>query len=95
MKRERIKSASVYVVAYPQGISGFRKPDVPALVSGWTKRTDLLPDWSGYLGPLEALRWSLDNGRLPEFRPRTSLDQACTWIQEAPRERRIAFLGGE
>lgn len=65
---KRIYKAKLYICAVPQGISGFRQPSVPAIVTGLRLKRDSLLPWSGQrLGPLNAARFRLEDGRLPEF----------------------------
>lgn len=43
----RIYKAKLYIVAIPQGISGFPKPSLPAIVTGARLKRDLLKPWTG------------------------------------------------
>ena len=48
-RRDRIYSDRLYVVAEPQGISGFPRPSAPAIVTGRELRRSRRYDWVGRL----------------------------------------------
>jgi hypothetical protein len=83
VNRAPIYSKRLYLVSMPQGISGFRKPSIPALVSGIVKRRDLLED-SDRFGNCNVLRWRMDDGHLPEFQPVGSYAEACDFVAANP-----------
>lgn len=83
--RDRVKRDAIYLVAFPTGISGFRGPDEPALVTGRVVKRDGLRPWTGqHLGKLDTLTWEMFDGHLPGHCPRGTLAQACEWLKANP-----------
>lgn len=84
--RSRIYNTRVYLVYVPQGISGFPKPPILAVVSGAQYRRDrakLIP-YSGGEGDLNTRAWRLDDGHVPDCQPRATYNEACTFAQANP-----------
>lgn len=82
--RERIYSRRLYVVALPQGISGFPKPSVPAIVTGARKRRDLLRDWTDRHEPVSTATFRMFDGHLPEYQPRGGIEAVTAFLEANP-----------
>lgn len=82
--RERIYSARLYIVSMPQGISGFRLPSVPAIVTGARKRRDLLDDWPDRITPVSAATFRLGDGHLPEHQERGDIERVTAFLAANP-----------
>ena len=83
MTKPRIYSKRLYIVALPQGISGFRQPDVGAIVTGARKRRDLLYDWDGRLN-ISTTTFRLGTSRDPDFAPVGGIEAVETFLAANP-----------
>lgn len=84
MKRPRIYSTRLYIVGLPQGISGFRQPDVPGIVTGARKRRDLLHDWIGRLPTTDSATFQLNDGRASEYRELGNIERVEAFLIAHP-----------
>ena len=87
MSKQRIYSKRLYIVGIPQGISGFRKPAIPAIVTGLRHRTHQVyePTWSGQLpAPVSAATFRMEDGHLPECQPRGDIEAVTTFLAANP-----------
>lgn len=84
--RPRIYKDRLYLALVPQGISGFPKPAILAVVSGRVYRRDyytLLP-LTGGEGNLNARVWRMEDGHLPDQQPRGTYNEACDFVRSHP-----------
>lgn len=87
--RGPIKPKALYIVALPQGISGFRKPSVPAIVTGKRVRRDFLEPWTGKL-VVSAATFRMNDGHLPDFQPRGGIDAVTDFLAANPYSEAVA-----
>jgi len=74
-----------FLVDIPQGISGFPKPSMPALVTDkYMKNHPLAKPQQVQLGNLSTLTWRWNDGHLPEYQPTGTLDEAVKFLQANP-----------
>lgn len=93
MSGKRIYRDRLYVVALPQGISGFRQPSIPALVTGASLKANGYADWNSHDGRfiVSGVKvWRVNDGRLPEFQPRMSFDEAAAYLKVNPYSYMVA-----
>lgn len=93
MNRKRIYKDRLYVIALPQGISGFCRPSVPAIVTGHVKKRDLLPDWGGKLD-VNTAQFRMNNGRCPEYQPVGGISEVTEFLKENPFSSAVAITTG-
>jgi hypothetical protein len=91
---ERIHSKRLYLVAMPQGISGFHEPSVPAIVTGARKRRDLLGTWTGARVVVSAATFRLNDGHLPEFQPTGGIGAVTAFLATSPMSEAIVTERG-
>ena len=85
MADKRIKSKALYIVGLPTGISGFRGPDQPGIVTGARLRRDLLQDWSERLRvPVSGARFRMNDGHLPAYQPVGDIQAVTAFLAENP-----------
>ena len=82
--RERIKPDALYIVALPQGISGFPKPSIPAIVTGRRLKRDHYFPWSGSRVIVSAATYRMDDGRMPEFQAQGDIQAVTTFLAANP-----------
>ena len=78
-----IHSKCLYVVALPQGISGFQRPSIAGIVTGARKRRDLLEDWTGKLNVSTAL-FRMNDGHLSDFQPVGGIAKVTDFLAANP-----------
>jgi hypothetical protein len=86
---QRIYSKRLYIVAVPQGISGFPQPSVAGIVTGARKRRDLLPSWHGKLN-INVATFRMNDGHLPEYQPRGNIQAVTEFLEVNPWAEAIA-----
>jgi len=83
MAAERIYSKRLYIVAHPEGISGFHRGYCPAIVTGLVLRTRRYHEWAGPLpSPVSAAHFVLRN-RNP-FGPELTITEASAALATDP-----------
>lgn len=86
---KHIYSKRLYIVALPQGISGFRRPSVAGIVTGARKRRDLLYAWDGKLN-VSTTQFRMNDGHLPEFQPVGGIEEVTAFLQANPYSEAVA-----
>jgi hypothetical protein len=79
----RLKSKALYIVALPQGISGFRKASVPGLATGARVRRDHLEPWALPVF-IDGATFRMNDGHLPEFQPTGGIKEATAFLAVHP-----------
>ena len=75
----------LYICAIPQGISGFPKPSIPAIVTGARAVRDFLDPWCGCSLPRTDLAlFRLEDGRLPEYQGVEGITEASQYLASHP-----------
>ena len=80
----RIYSDRLYIVALPQGISGFPRPSIPGIVSGHKKRRDRLPNWVGSLPMVSTATFRMNDGHLSCSQPCGGIDAVTAFLKANP-----------
>ena len=84
-KRERIYSKRLYIVGIRQGLSGFRRGYLPAIVTGRLKRRELLDSYASKLpAPVSAATFRMEDGHLPECQPRGDIEAVTAFLADNP-----------
>lgn len=80
----RTKPQDLYLVALPQGISGFPKPSIPALVTYRCMRKRLYVPWHDQGVNVFAATFRMDDGHLPDYQPRGNFAAAQAHLNANP-----------
>jgi hypothetical protein len=79
----RIYSKRLYVVAIPQGLSGFPQPPVCGIVTGASKRRHGYRDWIGAHN-VNTATYRVETGRFPEYQPTVGIEVVSAYLADYP-----------